>query len=203
MAEAPMTSQAELDALACAVLPRQGHWSDEAYLRLTDECPRLVEFTDGYVEELPTPTSSHQAILLFLYRLFHDHVSAMGGVAMVSPLRMRVREGKFREPDILILRDRADPRYQDRYWLGADVVVEVVSPDNPSRDWIDKREDYAEAGIPEYWIADPSTETITVLTLQGGAFVEQGKHSRSDSAASEVLPGLVVDVGEAFAAADE
>lgn len=75
MAEAPMTSQAELDALACAVLPRQGHWSDEAYLRLTDECPRLVEFTDGYVEQLPTPTSSHQAILLFLYRL-RDHTGS-------------------------------------------------------------------------------------------------------------------------------
>ena len=76
---------------------------------------------------------------------------------------MRVREGKFREPDILLLRDRSDPRYQDRYWQGADLVAEVVSPDHPDRDLVEKRADYAEAGIPEYWIADPRDETLTVL----------------------------------------
>ena len=38
------------------------------------------------------------------------------------------------------------------FWLGADVVVEVVSPDDPERDTKLKRADYAEARIPEYWI---------------------------------------------------
>ncbi len=202
MAEAPMTSQAELDALACAALPRQGHWSDEAYLRLTDQCVRLVEFTDGYVEELPMPTSSHQAILLFLYRLFHEHLKLIGGVVMVSPLRMRIRDGKYREPDILVLRDRSDERYQDRYWLGADIVVEVVSPDNPSRDWIEKRDDYAEAGIPEYWIADPRLETITVLALCDGSYAEHGVFGRGERAASSLLGGLRVDVAAALDATD-
>ena len=32
---------------------------------------------------------------------------------------------------------------------------EVVSPDRPERDLVDKRIDYAEAGIPEYWVVDP------------------------------------------------
>ena len=36
--------------------------------------------------------------------------------------------------------------------------------------------DYAEAGIAEYWIADPSAETIEVLTLH-------------DDAQSPLLPG--------------
>ena len=46
-------------------------------------------------------------------------------------------------------------RNQDRFWLGADVVVEVVSPDDLGRDLVVKRADYAEAAIPEYWIVDP------------------------------------------------
>ena len=86
---------------------------------------------------------------------------------MVAALRMRIREGKFREPDLLLLRDRSDSRCQDRYWLGADVVVEVVSPDDPDRDVVEKRADYAEARIPEYWIVDPRDKTITVLVLEG------------------------------------
>ena len=111
------------------------------------------------------PTATHQAILAFLYRALYAHLAPLGGAVMFSALRLRIREGKFREPDLLVLRDRADPRYQDRYWLGADLVAEIVSPDRPERDLVDKRADYAEAGIPEYWIVDPRHDTITVLTL--------------------------------------
>ena len=61
-----------------------------------------------------------------------------------------------------MLRDRSDPRRQNRYWQGADLVVEVVGPDDPDRDLVEKRADYAEAGATEYWIADPRDETLTV-----------------------------------------
>jgi Uma2 family endonuclease len=33
----------------------------------------------------------------------------------------------------------------------ADLVVEVVSPDSPTRDRQEMLVDYAEAGVPEYW----------------------------------------------------
>ena len=195
---AAATSQAALGALLCDVLPRQGCWSDEAYLWLTDRSRRLVEFTDGRIEELPLPTFAHQAVLLFLYRLFHEYLQPRGGVAMVSALRMPVREGKYREPDLLMLRERSDPRCQDRYWLGADLVAEVASPDDPDRDLVEKRADYAEAGIPEYWIVDPRDETITVLALEGEAYVEQGAYGRGDSAVSLLLDGFTADVDAVF-----
>ena len=158
-APAAQTSQDELQALLCEVLPPQGAWSDDAYLWLTDHNNRLIEFTDGHVEELPVATFTHQAVLAFLYDLFRAYVKTRGGVVMFAALRVRIRPGKFREPDLLLLRDRTDARCQDRYWLGADLVAEVVSPDNPDRDLVEKRTDYAEAGIPEYWIADPRDET--------------------------------------------
>ena len=192
------TSQEALDAILSDTLPRQGDWSDEEYLWLTDRTRRLIEFTDGYVEELPMPTSRHQAILAFLYRLFYAHLEPAGGVVMFSALRLRVREGKFREPDLLVLRDGADPRFQDRFWLGADLVVEVVSPDGPERDLVDKRADYAEAGIPEYWIVDPRHDTITVLVLAAGAYIEHGVFSRGDSVTSRLLDGITVDVTATF-----
>ena len=134
-------SQDELNAILGDALPRQGAWTDEDYLWLTERSRRLIEFTDGYIQELPVPTSSHQAILACLYRLFYGWLQPRGGVVLFSTLRLRVREGKFREPDLLLLRDGADARYQDRYWLGADLVVEVVSPDRPERDLIDKHDD--------------------------------------------------------------
>ena len=93
-------SQDELNAILRDALPRQGAWSDEEYLWLTDRSRRLIEFTDGYLQELPWPTFSHQAILAFLYRSFHAWVGPRGGVVVFSALRLRVREGMFREPDL-------------------------------------------------------------------------------------------------------
>ena len=192
------TSQDALNRLLGDLLPPQGAWNDDAYLWLTDHSNRLIEFTDGHVQELPMPTSTHQAVLAFLYDLFRAYLKPLGGVVMFAALRMRIRAGKFREPDLLLLRDRADRRYQDRYWLGADLVVEVVSPDNPARDLVEKRADYAEAGIPEYWIADPRDETIRVLTLDGDAYVEHGAYGRGGTATSPLLVDFAADVSAVF-----
>ncbi len=109
-----------------------------------------------------------------------------------------MREGKFREPDLLVLRDSSDPRYQDRYWLGADLVVEVVSPDRPERDLVDKREDYAEAGIAEYWIVDPRDELVTVLAQRPEGYVEHGVFARGRVATSPLLDGFGISVGDVF-----
>ena len=195
-------SQEALNAVLRETLPRQGAWNDESYLWLTDYSRRLIEFTDGYIEELPAPTSTHQAILAFLYELFRDYLGPRGGIVLISALRMRIREGKFREPDILLLRHRSDPRYQDRYWLGADLVAEVVSPDGPQRDLVEKRADYAEGGIPEYWIVDPRDDTVTVLTLKDGAYVEHGVFRRGAIATSPLLEGFTADVGAVFDASE-
>ena len=191
-------SQAALDALLCELLPRQGDWSDEGYLWLTDRGNRRVEFTDGRIEELPMPTDVHQSVLLFLHALFRAWLRPRGGVVMVSGMRMRVREGKFRAPDILLLRDRSDPRRRNRCWQGADLVVEVVSPDDPDRDLVEKRADYAEAGIAEYWIADPRDETLTVLVLHGEAYVEHGRYGRGETAASVLLEGSAAEASAVF-----
>lgn len=191
-------ADAQLAELLCSALPPQGAWSDDAYLWLTDHSRRLIEFTDGSLEELPLPTSVHQSVLLFLYGVFHAYLRERGGVVMVAPLRMRIREGKFREPDLLLLRDRDDQRYANRYWLGADVVAEVVSADDPDRDFVLKRSDYAEAQVPEYWIVDPHDETMLVLELADGAYREAGRYRRGDVAASPLLDGLRVDAAAAF-----
>ena len=193
-------SQAQVNALVEEVLP-QGCWGDDDYLRLTDRTRRLVELTDGYLEILPMPSRGHQRILAFLYSAFHGFLRPKGGEVLFAPFRLRIRHGKFREPDLLLVRDARDARSGDRFWTGADAVVEVVSPDSPERDLVHKRSDYAEATIPEYWIVDPGTETIVVLELGQDGYVERGVYGRGDRARSPALSGFGVDVGSVFDAA--
>src|SRR5690348_2247099 len=108
------------------ILPRQGHWSEEEYLVLTDHRSRLVEFTDGFLEVLPVPTDEHQSLLKFLFLAFFSFFGSRGGTVQFAPLRLRVRPGKFREPDLLLLLSAVDPRRQNRFWVGADLALEVV-----------------------------------------------------------------------------
>jgi Uma2 family endonuclease len=180
--------------------PIQGMWTEEQYLKMTDYSRRLLEFTDGEIEVLPMPTRKHQAISRLLFFAFYAFVQRLGGTAFYAPLRVQIAPGRFREPDIVLLRDSADPRNQNAFWLGADLVVEIVSPDAPERDTVTKRADYAEAGIPEYWIVNPEDETITVLTLTGDTYAEHGVFRPGDQATSVLLDGFTMDVAAVFAA---
>jgi Uma2 family endonuclease len=192
-----MTAPHELEEVLLELLPSQGRWGEEQYLWLTDDTNRLLEYTDGAIEVLPMPTDEHQSISRLLLFAFAAAIAPLG-VIQYSPLRLRIRPRKFREPDLLILLDKRDPRRQNRYWLGADLVVEIVSPDKPERDLVDKRFDYAEGGVPEYWIVNPLTQTITVLLLDGDTYVEHGIFTRGAQATSDLLPGFSVDVTAVF-----
>ncbi len=194
-------TQEELTRLVQEILPPQGQWSQDDYLWLTSCTSRCIEFTDGRIEVLPMPTDEHQSMLAHLYEVLSSFLRGRGGKVLFAPLRLRIREGKFREPDLVAVRDAGDTRRQSRFWLGADLVVEIVSPDHPARDLIDKRLDYAEARIPEYWIVDPRARTLTVLELDGSAYAVRGVHRRGARAASVSLDGLSVDVDAIFDAA--
>jgi len=184
---APPPTEIDLAAL-------QGLWTEEQYLRLSEQTNRLIEFSDGVIEVLPMPTRKHQLIIGFLYRVLYALMEQRRGIIVFAGLPLQLRPGKTREPDLLLLLDRADPRNQNAFWLGADLVVEIVSPDDPPRDTVVKRGEYAQAGIPEYWIVNPLDETITVLALRGGAYSEHGICRRGEQATSALLPDFAVSV---------
>jgi Uma2 family endonuclease len=190
----------ETDGVAIDLAPLQGLWTVDQYLKLTDHTHCLVEFSDGNLEVLSMPTQRHQMILAFLYRVFFAFLHPRGGLVLFAPLRLQVSPAAFREPDLLLLLRADDPRAQNRYWLGADLVLEVVSEDDPERDTVDKVRDYAGAGIPEYWIVNPQDETITVLSLTDNAYTPLGVFRRGDQVTSALLEGFSVSVDEAFSA---
>ncbi len=74
------------------------------------------------------------------------------------------------------------------------LVVEIVSPgepgeDNYDRDYVEKRQEYAARGIPEYWIVDPDRQVVLVLTLHGQTYQEQ-QFIGTDTIVSPALPKL-------------
>jgi Uma2 family endonuclease len=74
------------------------------------------------------------------------------------------------------------------------LVIEVVSPgesgtENYDRDYIDKRQECAERGIPEFWLIDPSRSVVIVLSLKADSYAAI-EFKGSDRVGSPTFPEL-------------
>lgn len=188
------------------LFPGQGEWTDDDYLGMVEriEAGRLVELVDGHTEVLPMPTEEHQALILFLVDVLRAFANPRGlGKVSFAGIRVQLRPKTFRLPDVVFMSAKNRAKRDNRYWSGADLAMEVVSEDDPQRDLLDKRADYAAAGIKEYWIVDPRDRTVTDLVLKGRKYQERGAFEDGQAATSAILPGFTVDVSVLFDAAKD
>jgi Uma2 family endonuclease len=81
------------------------------------------------------------------------------------------------------------------------IAVEFVSAGrrNAQRDYVDKRREYMEAGIAEYWIFDRFRRTLTVIRKGRKRETVVPEHKNYQS---PLLPGFEVLVGQLLQAAD-
>jgi Uma2 family endonuclease len=136
------------------LFPVQGEWSEEEYLAL--DTNHLVEFSAGYVEVLPLPGFVHQRLVFMLQRLLWEFVTQRGlGEVLSAPLPVQLWAKKYREPDLIFITAEKRDHQPEDYVVDPDLVMEIVSPHHPDRDYEKKCQEYARAGIPEYWIVDP------------------------------------------------
>lgn len=184
--------------------PPQGQWDESDYLRATETTNQLVELSDGHVEVLTMPTPAHQRIVAFFYGALRSYLAGNPvGEALFAPLRVRLWENTFREPDVVFAFTKNPGRTDGAYWHGADLVMEVVSgtAEDRRRDLIVKRREYAKDGIDEYWVVDPKEQRLLVLKRKGKAYVAH-KDVRADGRAeSALLRGFAVEAANVIAAA--
>lgn len=107
--------------------PLQGNWSEDEYLAFEAEHAR-IELVDGFVEVLPLGTNRHQAVLEALLWILKTYGRPTRGLARVAGGRLRLREGRIREPDVMYLAGEHRQYVQNEFWTHADLVVEVPSP---------------------------------------------------------------------------
>ncbi len=182
--------------------PRQGKCTERDYLWLPSDV--RADLVDGCLEFRTMPTWVHAWIADWL----HDRLKLIIrqqrlGFTGTDSVRVRTTPGQVREPDIVWVsaNQLPDPLKPSN---GAQLIMEVVSESygDHKRDMKEKRIEYALAAIPEYWIVDPETETITILTLPTGAneYAEHGVFRAGESATSVLLPEFTVGVAACFAA---
>ncbi|HIK16010.1 MAG TPA: Uma2 family endonuclease [Leptolyngbyaceae cyanobacterium M33_DOE_097] len=180
--------------------------SFEEYLSYDDGTENLYELFNGELIEVPPESGLNIEIANFLFSLFlpivgHRRLRGHG-------LELEVRgEPKNRYPDLTIIREEQVQRLKQRNTIRLSMappllVVEVVSPGEiqRDRDYIAKRSQYQDLGIPEYWIVDPQTKTILVLELVESVYREAEPFTLADKVRSPQFGELNVSVSDILGA---
>lgn len=131
---------------------------------------------------------------MVLLRLWAEEHQA--GVVRGDPFNMKTGPGlPGRSPDVLFLANAHRERLRHNFLDGPyDLAVEVVSPDYRRRDTVEKFAEYAQGGVPEYWIVDYEVEQSQFFALGANNVYEEIPVGEDHIFRSRVLPGLWLDV---------
>lgn len=192
------TKPSEREKELAASLVFDTHWTEEAYLSVS-ELNRILELSEGRLVIHDMPIPEHQRIVRNLSRKLEDWATEhQGGEVLFAPMPVRLWAGKFREPDIIFYLAEHIDRIGERHGEVPDLAAEVLSPTTVQLDREDKFSEYAQAGIPEYWIVDPNERAVEVFVLQGDQYTLQGRFRPGQTVRSSLLPGFEVIVDAIF-----
>jgi Uma2 family endonuclease len=152
------------------------------------------ELLDGEAFVIASPTARHQDIALRLARVVADHLDVHGGGRVfIAPFDVVLSPGDVVQPDVVFISDaRMDVLTEANVWGTPDWAVEVLS--DPHRDRELKRQRYANARIPEYWIIDPDTDRVEIYRLSGGSYPDPEVAGPPATVSPGVLPGLRIEL---------
>ncbi len=183
--------------------------SFEEYLSYDDGTDILYELFNGELIEVPPESGKNVQIATFLLLQF----SLLVGYRRVRGhgLELEVNgEPRNRYPDLTIIREEHISQLAKRNTLRLQMsppllVIEVVSPGElqRNRDYIAKRVQYQDCGIPEYWIVDPNAQTILVLELTENTYTEVGNFSNEEQILSPQFKELNLTAAQIFASANQ
>lgn len=104
----------------------------------------------------------------------------------------------MRNPHICVI---CDPDKLDEFGcVGApDIIVEILSPGNNTKELKYKYEVYEENGVREYWIIHPEEKTFLAYILNNnGKYVPSALKTIGDKITTPILPGFVPDLEALF-----
>jgi Uma2 family endonuclease len=150
-----------------------------------------ADLINGVIYMASPDNTDANKLFIWLLRLLGDFVEEKGlGEVYGSRVAFRLGEGDGPEPDIAYVRKERLHLVRRGYVDGPpDLAIEIVSPESVERDYEDKRTQYQQAGVAEYWIIDEMEQKVTLLRLGRGRRYREVR-PRSGELHSQAVPGF-------------
>ncbi len=165
-----------------------------------------VELIRGRIFRMsPAPNLMHQRISVELSRQLANHFHKKTCRVFTAPFDVRLPVGRRKgtdttvvQPDLCVVCD--DSKLDEQGCAGApDLIVEILSPGNSTKEMRDKFQVYEEAGVREYWIINPVEKVVLIYILNAeGRYVGLAPVTEEDALRAHIFPELVIDLKEVF-----
>jgi len=182
------------------MMNRNVRYTVQDYMNLPESEEKRHELLEGEIYVVPSPNTIHQAIVRKISRAFEDYVLSRGmGTIFFAPLDVVLSNEDVVQPDILFVSTERTSIITEQNIQGApDIVLEVLSRATASRDRTLKRARYARFGVREYWIVDPQTKTIEILTASETGFDTYRVFPIGTAASSPLMAELAMQTSAIF-----
>jgi Uma2 family endonuclease len=160
----PSVGEAQID------YSRKYSYSD--YLEWDDD--KRYELIDGVPYAMSAPTTQHQEVLGHLYVQFYSFLKGKQCKVFLAPFDVRLNADTYDntvvQPDIVVICD-SEIMMKTGCVGGPDMAIEISSPSTSRMDRNIKFNKFLQAGVREYWVADPETKTLAVHILKDGDYI--------------------------------
>ncbi len=176
---------------------------------LTWKFEQTVELFKGKILQMAAPSRRHQRISREINGIFYNHFKTHRCEFYAAPFDVRLyNKTKSKkankdifsvvQPDISIICDLE--KLDDKGCLGApDLIIEILSPGNSSKEMKLKKALYEEAGVGEYLIFDPEHENVFQFHLtEAEVYSPATIYVNDDIFTSVIFPDLSFDLKGIF-----
>jgi Uma2 family endonuclease len=166
-----------------------------------------LELIKGKIFKMsPGPASRHQKISVTIAGELYVYLKNKNCSLYSAPFDVRLPRKNETEdkkistvvqPDLCVICDQS--KIDVRGCVGApDIVVEILSPGNNTKELQNKYEVYEEAGVKEYWIVSPQDNTFLKYTLTDSQFQASRLMTVGDVVTTSILPAFELDLETVF-----
>jgi Uma2 family endonuclease len=163
----------------------------ENYKLLPETGPRY-QLIQGDLYMAPAPNRFHQEISRNLQFELHSFLNRNRiGKLFDAPFDVYLDETNVFQPDIIVvLNERLGILTEAGVEGAPDLVIEILSPKTRRLDLVNKKQEYARAGVKELWIIDPEPRTVMIHQFAFDGVEKVRQVNEGGTLSSELLPGF-------------
>lgn len=178
--------------------------SYEEFMEINEKSTLRMEFINGEIYLLGSPSFNHQEIIGKLHLIFTDYFKGKKCKVILAPFDVHFRKKDFKEPDVMqpdisvVCDSKNNVNSKGRYMGTPSLTLEILSHSTRNKDMIEKLNTYMLSGVKEYWVIDPRQKKILVYIFKDFAIDKFYIYENGQVAQSSAFKGLSAEISQVF-----